>query len=37
MPVVAVVHVPSGGHVRPLFPVIAALSERGSRLVQFAS
>jgi MGT family glycosyltransferase len=37
MPVVAVVHLPSGGHVRPLLPLVAALSERGSRIVQFAS
>ncbi len=37
MPVVAVVHVPSGGHVRPLLPLATALSERGSRVVQFGS
>ena len=37
MAVVAVVHLPSGGHVRPLLPLVAALGERGSRIVQFAS
>ncbi len=37
MAVVAVVHLPSGGHVRPLLPLVAALVERGSRIVQFAS
>ncbi len=35
MAVVAVVHLPSGGHVRPLLPLVAALGERGSRIVEF--
>jgi MGT family glycosyltransferase len=36
MPVVAVVHAPASGHVRPLLPLVAALSRRGSEIVQFA-
>ena len=36
MPVVAVVHAPVSGHVRPLLPLVAALSDRGSEIVQFA-
>jgi MGT family glycosyltransferase len=33
---VAVVHFPSGGHIRPLQPLVAALGERGLRTVQYA-
>jgi MGT family glycosyltransferase len=33
---VAVVHLPSGGHIRPLLPLVAALGERGVRTVQWA-
>lgn len=36
MPVVAVVHAPASGHVRPLLAIVAALRERGSEIVQFA-
>jgi MGT family glycosyltransferase len=36
MPVVAVVHAPASGHIRPLLPLVAALSDRGSEVVQFA-
>ncbi len=36
MPVVAVVHAPASGHVRPLLPLVAALNDRGSEVVQFA-
>lgn len=35
-PTVAVVHLPSGGHVRPLLPLVAALRDRGARTVQWA-
>ena len=35
-PTVAVVHLPSGGHVRPLLPLVAALGDRGARTVQWA-
>jgi len=35
-PTVAVVHLPSGGHLRPLLPLVAALRERGARTVQWA-
>jgi MGT family glycosyltransferase len=36
MPVVAVVHAPASGHIRPLLPLVAALRARGSEIVQFA-
>lgn len=36
MPVVAVVHAPASGHIRPLLPLVAALRDRGSEIVQFA-
>jgi MGT family glycosyltransferase len=36
VPTVAVVHYPSGGHVRPLLPLVAALRDRGARTVQWA-
>ncbi len=32
----AVVHLSSGGHVRPLLPLVAALRDRGARTVQWA-
>ncbi len=35
-PTVAVVHFPSGGHVRPLLPLVAALEQHGLRTVQWA-
>ena len=35
-PTVAVVHLPSGGHIRPLLPLVAALRDTGARTVQFA-
>ena len=35
-PTVAVVHQSSGGHVRPLLPLVAALRARGARTVQWA-
>jgi len=35
VPTVAVVHLPSGGHVRPLLPLVAALRDRGARTVQW--
>jgi MGT family glycosyltransferase len=35
-PTVAVVHLSSGGHVRPLLPLVGALRESGARTVQFA-
>ncbi len=35
-PTVAVVHFPSGGHVRPLLPLVAALEQNGLRTVQWA-
>jgi MGT family glycosyltransferase len=35
-PTVAVVHYSSGGHVRPLLPLVAALRDRGARTVQWA-
>jgi len=36
MPTVAVVHFPSGGHIRPILPLVAALNENGLRTVQWA-
>src|ERR1039458_9135789 len=36
LPTVAVVHLPLGGHVRPLLPLVAALGDRGARTVQWA-
>ena len=36
LPTVAVVHLPLGGHVRPLLPLVAALGDRGVRTVQWA-
>ena len=36
LPTVAVVHQSSGGHVRPLLPLVAALGDRGARTVQWA-
>jgi MGT family glycosyltransferase len=36
VPMVAVVHQSSGGHVRPLLPLVAALRARGARTVQWA-
>ena len=36
VPTVAVVHYSSGGHVRPLLPLVAALGDRGARTVQWA-
>ncbi len=36
MPTVAVIHQSSGGHVRPLLPLVAALRDRGARTVQWA-
>jgi MGT family glycosyltransferase len=36
VPTVAVVHQSSGGHVRPLLPLVAALKDRGARIVQWA-
>jgi MGT family glycosyltransferase len=35
-PTIAVVHFPSGGHIRPLLPLVAALEERGLRTIQWA-
>ncbi len=35
-PTVAVVHFPSGGHIRPILPLVAALGEHGLRTVQWA-
>jgi MGT family glycosyltransferase len=35
-PTVAVVHFPSGGHIRPLLPLVATLEQRGLRTVQWA-
>jgi MGT family glycosyltransferase len=35
-PTIAVVHFPSGGHVRPLLPLVAALGGQGLRTVQWA-
>jgi MGT family glycosyltransferase len=35
-PTVAVVHFPSGGHIRPLLPLVAALEQHGLRTVQWA-
>jgi MGT family glycosyltransferase len=37
VPTIAVVHQSSGGHVRPLLPLVAALRARGARTVQWAS
>jgi MGT family glycosyltransferase len=36
VPTVAVVHYSSGGHVRPLLPLVAALRDRGVQTVQWA-
>ncbi len=35
-PTIAVVHFPSGGHIRPLLPLVAALEQHGLRTVQWA-
>lgn len=35
-PTIAVVHFPSGGHIRPLLPLVAALGRQGLRTVQWA-
>jgi MGT family glycosyltransferase len=35
-PTVAVVHFPSGGHIRPILPLVSALAQRGLRTVQWA-
>jgi MGT family glycosyltransferase len=35
-PTVAVVHFPSGGHIRPILPLVAALGQQGIRTVQWA-
>lgn len=35
-PTIAVVHFPSGGHIRPLLPLVAALERHGLRTVQWA-
>jgi hypothetical protein len=35
-PTVAVVHFPSGGHIRPMLPLVAALGQHGLRTVQWA-
>jgi MGT family glycosyltransferase len=35
-PTIAVVHFPSGGHIRPLLPLVAALQRHGLRTVQWA-
>jgi MGT family glycosyltransferase len=35
-PTVAVVHFPSGGHIRPILPLVAALEQQGLRTVQWA-
>src|SRR5271155_2620431 len=35
-PTVAVVHFPSGGHIRPILPLVSALGQRGLRTVQWA-
>lgn len=35
-PTVAVVHFPSGGHIRPILPLVKALEEHGLRTVQWA-
>jgi MGT family glycosyltransferase len=35
-PTVAVVHFPSGGHIRPMLPLVAALRQHGLRTVQWA-
>jgi MGT family glycosyltransferase len=35
-PTIAVVHFPSGGHIRPLLPLVAALGQQGLRTVQWA-
>jgi MGT family glycosyltransferase len=35
-PTVAVVHFPSGGHIRPLLPLVTALEQHGLRTVQWA-
>jgi MGT family glycosyltransferase len=36
VPTIAVIHLPSGGHIRPLLPLVAALRDRGARTVQWA-
>jgi MGT family glycosyltransferase len=35
-PTIAVAHFPSGGHIRPLLPLVAALGQQGLRTVQWA-
>jgi MGT family glycosyltransferase len=35
-PTIAVIHFPSGGHIRPLLPLVAALEQHGLRTVQWA-
>jgi MGT family glycosyltransferase len=35
-PTVAVVHFPSGGHIRPILPLVSALGQQGLRTVQWA-
>jgi len=35
-PTIAIVHFPSGGHIRPLLPLVAALEQHGLRTVQWA-
>jgi len=35
-PTVAVIHFPSGGHIRPMVPLVAALGAAGMRTVQWA-
>ncbi len=35
-PTVAVIHFPSGGHIRPILPLVSALGQRGLRTVQWA-
>ena len=36
MSLVAVVHAPASGHIRPLLPLVTALKQTGSEIVQFA-
>ncbi len=35
-PTVAVIHFPSGGHIRPILPLVVALGQQGLRTVQWA-
>jgi MGT family glycosyltransferase len=35
-PTIAVIHFPSGGHIRPLLPLVAALEQHGLHTVQWA-